>query len=406
MARPRPRPTSNPVSHIDPSRYRLIADLTPGPLGHHDAFDPNLRPGQGLSLDLQPLGQAKSPLDKLHLLSAKDWEEIYAELEFKPLKGHISDKNVTEYVQRRSRVFGSTALYEQFAADSDKELQDNPVLRSLIEMGGKSQEEMRRQTVFYRWIRKAYIDEGINNVPALIKAGMSKTLQAALKDVKINYGKNFKVGGFNPRPQKNSAYQYVLGTISEHALGNAVDIEDASNPILSPAEWKFLEHFTGMKVDRSRSRWKANPEDLWKDIKKVNDLFVAKLLESVKKMEHELEWNKTKSAIDGGLQLQPLNPTGPSKPKEYHLTNKQLSLNKSTQELINRPAIDWILEGVPKLKQYQKGFFTLEWALVKELHAHDFIWGATFPNVDLHHFELERPVLGDFVPPSTGRARA
>jgi hypothetical protein len=389
MSRPRPQRSPTPISNIAPHLYRLIPELTPGPLGYNDAFDANLHWTPDWSVQLQLMSTKKSPFAHLHLLSKQDWDELYAQPEFNLLKGHISDKTVREYVARRTQVFGSTRLYEAFGAISDQELDDTPGLRKLIEMGGKSQREQMRQAVFYRWVRKAYIDKGVDNVPALIKAGMSENLQKALKKVRISSGSKFKAGGFNPRPQKNSAYQYILGTISDHAFGTAVDIEDASNPILSPREWRFLETFTGKKVNRANGRWKTKPEELWKDIKAVNDLFVAKLPEAVNKMDQQLAWTKATHALETALQLPPPDLTGPARGKEYHLTDKTLTLNKATQELQNRTALDWVLAGVPKLKQYTKGFFTLEWALVKELHAHDFTWGATFPNVDLHHFELE-----------------
>jgi hypothetical protein len=44
--------------------------------------------------------------------------------------------------------------------------------------------------------------------------------------------------------------------------------------------------------------------------------------------------------------------------------------------------------GKPFLTNWQNGFFTLEWSLVKSLSDHGFTWGATFPSPDLHHFEL------------------
>ena len=51
--------------------------------------------------------------------------------------------------------------------------------------------------------------------------------------------------------------------------------------------------------------------------------------------------------------------------------------------------INVILKDHPALIKWKDGFFTLEWELVKELHANGFRWGATFPHsVDLHHFEL------------------
>ena len=394
MAPPRPWRTSS-VTNIDPSRFRLIPELTPGPLGYKDASDQIL--GQGLSLQV-----AVPPPHNLHLLSKQDWEEMLAEPEFKLLVGHISDNTVKKYVERRNRVFGSTPLYDMFAAISDQELEDNPSLRMQIEMGenyGKerkslplnrwSQREIKRQNVFYRWVRKAYLDAGVKDVPALIKAGTSERLQKALAEVKASYVGTFKAqDALNPRPVKDANYRYVLGTLSDHALGIAVDVEPARNPILSREEWRFLENFTGKRVDRSPARWKTKPEDLWKDITEVNNLFVAKLPEAVKNMDQQIQWAKTKNAIETGVQLSPPSLTA-SHGKEYHLTDKTLSLSKTTMEMQNRTALDWVLAGVSRLKDFQKGFFTLDWALVKELHAHDFIWGATISNkVDLHHFEL------------------
>ena len=290
MARPKPQ-TTKVVFKIDTSGFHFIDRLSPGPLGLNDAFDPNLPFRLELVVNRKPFASSFHLLPE-NSLKLPSPDEMFAESEFKRLKGKISDTTVQEYVTRRTKIFGSTALYEQFATESDKELADNPGLRKLIEMGGKSEKDQYRQTVFYRWVRKAYLDSGAKDVPSLIKTGKSERLKKALTEVQAAYGGTFKVGGFNPRPQKNAKYQYILGTISDHALGLAIDIEDRSNPILSAEEWNFLEDLTDKKVSRTAVRWKTSPKALWQDIQDVNDLFVAKL-QKITKAHQEQEAAKS-----------------------------------------------------------------------------------------------------------------
>jgi hypothetical protein len=269
--------------------------------------------------------------------------------EFELLKGKIEDSSAIEYVIHRTSFFGSTEAYQEFAAESDKELDETKGLRNLVEL----KENRAAQTVFYRWVRKAYYNKDIKDVPKLIKKGQSDELAAAMGKVKEGYGKAFKSGGFNPRPMKSANYKYRLGTISEHGLGNAVDIEDGSNPILSTDEWKFIEDFAGQKVNRSLSRWKSEPELLWKDIQNLNSLFLENLAKEVEQIKAE------QAAAEPGSKV--------------------------------KPPLDVVFAKYPKMKEKKlnKGFFTLEWKLVEQLHKNGFTWGATFPNaVDLHHFEL------------------
>jgi hypothetical protein len=269
--------------------------------------------------------------------------------EFELLKGKIEDSSAIEYVIHRTSFFGSTEAYQEFAAESDKELDETKGLRNLVEL----KENRAAQTVFYRWVRKAYYNKDIKDVPKLIKKGQSDELAAAMGKVKEGYGKAFKSGGFNPRPMKSANYKYRLGTISEHGLGNAVDIEDGSNPILSTDEWKFIEDFAGQKVNRSLSRWKSEPELLWKDIQNLNSLFLENLATEVEQIKAE------QAATEPGSKV--------------------------------KPPLDVVFAKYPKMKEKKlnKGFFTLEWKLVEQLHKNGFTWGATFPNaVDLHHFEL------------------
>lgn len=140
--------------------------------------------------------------------------------EFDLLKRKIEDPDAAAYVKHRTELFGSTEQYEKFAVESDAELDGTKGLRKLIELEGDA------QTVFYRWVRKAYQNAGAADVPGLIKRGKSPELNAALGMVKAGYGKPFSLGGFNPRPMKSARYKYRLGTISEHALGKAADVDD------------------------------------------------------------------------------------------------------------------------------------------------------------------------------------
>ena len=272
--------------------------------------------------------------------------------EFKLLKNKIADKDVTAYVKHRNDFFRSPAAYISFAAESDKELDGTEGLRRLIELSGGT------QTVFYRWVRKAYMNQGVTDVPGLIKRGKSSKLQAELDKVKKAYGKAFSAGGFNPRPKKNAQYQYLLGTISEHGMGTAIDVEDAGNPIISKPDWDFIEKLAVKHVDLSLARWKKDPEGVWKDINGLNALFVKRLTAEMAQVEKSQE--------------KPVGHHGP--------------------ELITpkKAAIDVVLADHDKLKPWRNGFFTLEWSLVSQLHEHGFRWGATFypSSVDLHHFEL------------------
>lgn len=276
--------------------------------------------------------------------------------EFALLKNKIADADVTAYVQHRNQVFGSTANYLAYAAIADAELDNTKGLRAQVEL----RKDPAAQTILYRWLRKAYETQaGVTDVPGLIKGGMSKELKAAMEKVKAAYGKTFRSGGFNPRPKKNAKYRFRLGTVSEHGLGQAVDIEAGKNPILSKTDWKFIETLTGKTVDRKKDRWQKQPEDLWKDVADLNQRFVKKVKEEVGRIEKE--------RAAAGMVVD--------------------SKVKSTKKV--REPIDEIFAQHKPLKKYKDGFFTLEWALVKALHENGFTWGATFSNaVDLHHFEF------------------
>ncbi|MGN6367834.1 MAG: hypothetical protein ACTHN5_06195 [Phycisphaerae bacterium] len=287
-------------------------------------------------------------------------------------------QTVSQYVSFRTLYFGAPSTYEAYAAESDAELlttqwvgkKRTRTLRSMIEFTNSPE----KQKLFYRWVRKAYQRKYGDDVevPELIRRGMSQELAdqiAAVRGsirVKDAHAGEFHAGGFNPRPVKYHSH-YLLGTLSEHATGMAVDIDDSRNPQLTVAEWKFIEKLTGKTVNRS-GRWgtEHDAEGLWKDIKGLSDLFVKTVAAEVKRVEAERALKKKevglgKAALEAGKQKTAL------------------------QEVLGEFYGDlspWV----------ETGFIQLPCELVVELHGHGFKWGATFStNVDLHHFELDEP---------------
>jgi len=301
-------------------------------------------------------------------------------------------KNVGRYLAARTRYFGPPSAYANFASESDAELANTEwtrrrrtrTLRSMIEFNGKNQTE--KQKLFYRWVRKAYKNkygEGVD-VPELIRKGMSDELATKIEEVrgsirvKADHDENFHTGGFNPRPVKYQGL-YLLGTLSEHATGMAVDIDDNQNPQLSVEEWKFIEDLVGEKVSRKKKdRWdtEENVEAFWSDIKSLSDAFVTKVAEEVKRIEKERAEKERaeKEQAEKKKDVPKAAGSHPHKPAKA-LPPLHVILGKHYKNLA-----PWV----------NSGFFHLPLELVLELHAHGFTWGATFDsNVDLHHFELD-----------------
>jgi hypothetical protein len=282
-------------------------------------------------------------------------------------------------------------VYAAFAAESDAELADTKwvrrkrtfTLRSMVEFDKGSQG--RQQQIFYRWVRKAYKRKYGDdvNVPELIRRGMSQKLADEIKAVrgsirvKKAHEEQFHAGGFNPRPIKYD-HHYLLGTLSEHATGMAVDLDDKQNPQLTVPEWEFIEKLVGKSVVRS-GRWatEAAAEGLWKDIKEVSDLFVKKLASEVRRIEKDRA-EKEKAAQAGAKKPDAGVPALKGPPAA-----KPPSAKSPLEEVLGthfKSLSHWSTTG----------FFHLPLELVLELHAHGFTWGATFSsNVDLHHFQID-----------------
>jgi hypothetical protein len=364
-------------------RFRVFPEIDNGTLCRQ--VSPVAGPTDGTSIwpELYSPGFLPAALGMSDAITAADRAEFFI---IKQMPVYDSKRRryqtVNHYVSDRTLYFGLPSAYARFATESDAELantrwvrkKNTRTLRSMIEFNQKH--ETQKQKIFYRWVRKAYklkYGEDVD-VPELIRKGMSQELAnkiAAVRGsirVKKIQDQEFHAGGFNPRPIKFD-HHYLLGTLSEHATGMAVDIDDEQNAQLTSEEWAFVEGLVGKHVNR-HGRWnkgEADAEALWNDIKEINDLFVKKIADEVKRLEKEQsEKEKTEKAASKPVAGRPVKPV---------MAPLQEILGKHYKDLHT-----WTT----------KGFFHLPLELVLELHAHGFTWGATFKtNVDLHHFQLD-----------------
>jgi hypothetical protein len=165
---------------------------------------------------------------------------------------------------------------------------------------------------------------------------------------------------------------YRLGTISEHAIGTAIDIESAKNAHIPTSTWNQILAFTGKSLDHAarKTKWKNKPKELHTEIKAINDAFVKKLKET---MDDTLETAKKAAEAKDATPKQ----------KADYQSIKQNPLRAALNGNANLKGM-----GENFLKKWKSGFFSLPWELVEELHEEKFLWGATFSHPDLHHFEL------------------
>lgn len=285
---------------------------------------------------------------------------------------------VPDYVSYRTGFFGSEKSYREQLAAARAELDaDGEKLRKFIEpdvVARKRHADWRlAQDVFYAWVRKAYQDElGVDvDIPKLIKSQMSEKLKTALAKVKVDYGKAFQFGGFNPRPMKRDGY--LLGTISEHAIGTAVDVESEKNAHIDTPTWKAIQTFTGKTLTHAtaQAKWKTAPKELVESFKAINDEFLARLAKAI---EDTAEGARKAADAPGATKAAKARWATVKKDPLPTTIGDNESLKKIGRSFIN----EW----------GKKGFFDLPWELIKEFHEEGFLWGATFEHPDLHHFEL------------------
>ena len=367
--------------------------LHPGPLGRHPFLSsefPHRTPGpMGVGGDLGAaiIDSAETAADEdeneLKLLvevygsvKTKSGKKSYSYYEkAKGKKKPTLKYRVDDYVKDRNDFFDSAKAYRDYLSLAREELDaDEAKLRKYVEPGKEVRKKVaewrKAQDVFYAWVRKAYqksLGESVD-IPKLIKSQMSEKLQKALQQVKVDYGQSFQYGGFNPRPMKLNGYR--LGTISEHGLGTAVDIESKKNAHIEESEWQAIVAFTGKSLSQAGSKWKTTPKELYDSIKEINDEFVKKLSEAIKETEEA-----AKKATGA--------PSATDEEKKKAAAVKANPLKAAAEQ---NAALKKI--GYKFLAEWRNGFFDLPWQLVKELQEEGFLWGATFSHPDLHHFEL------------------
>jgi hypothetical protein len=302
-----------------------------------------------------------------------EWDQKQAKAELELLQGaykttlrdhtgavvysHKKPVSVDLYLTHRNAFLGAGFEYQRYLEFCRNELDAKKAwLRDQIEPGGESRRRFgakwrEAQDVFYAWVRRAYEKElGADaDIPALIRAGNVPEIAKVKLEVKTRYGIE-KVGGANPRPRKKLG-AYRLGTLSDHALGKAIDVSAASNKQFTSSQWAAVENFTGGSLPKAKrvSLWASDPAALHAEISAMNEAFVEKLNTSI-----------AAHAARG--------------------SNAGDSVAKAISEVSKGDAAFW--------RGCSNGFFSLPLQLVLDLHAAGLKWGAVFPSPDLHHFEL------------------
>jgi hypothetical protein len=263
--------------------------------------------------------------------------------------------------------FGSIQAYQEYKETARAELDANKeLLRRSVEpnrgLRPGNTHWKEAQNVFYAWTRRGYEKKlGPDvNIPAVIVAKDSQRLRDALKQVSLRSGHEFKQGTFNPRPEKNPR-GYRLGTISEHAFGNAIDIDAEHNPQMAPSVWSGLVAYTQVPANLAdeghrKVQWRTQPQTLYDAIANMSREYSSR----VKRALQEQTNAGATTELDAAAALQ-----------------------KQDRELAKIPA--------KKLVAWKDGFLALPWQLVQALHEAQMLWGATFKTLDLHHFELLPP---------------
>jgi hypothetical protein len=403
--------------------FNFGCSLTAGPTRHQWSLDLELpeevtpiTPG---TIDRNVFKEAVADAFKAFLAARRQADEDELKLLVKVYKGVMNKKGdksytywdkekkntayrVDDYVNDRNAFFGSGEAYQTALAEAREELEaDNTKLRRLIEPPLAQRKTLhgweKAQDIFYAWLRKAYQNKlGTTvDIPKLIKSQMSEKLRKALEKVKLDYGKSFQSGGFNPRPMKLEG-GYRLGTISEHALGTAIDIESGANAQIKAAKWKHILEFTGKSMAHAtrQSKWKNAPKELFDHIVEVNDEFVKRLEKQLSDLVADAK--KNVDALKGLVSSLKAVFDGDEKNEAIAAEEEQLQNAEKEYQAISKDPLaaavkkDADLKAISKefLSRWKSGFFELPWELVKELHEENFLWGATFDDPDLHHFEL------------------
>lgn len=343
-----PSPGPNPYALRQPNALGLT-----NPFGHYTEQE-YAEGEEELKLLKQFFGYVMDPHKNQYVTPSSQVGDIY---------------HVSMYLTDRNAFFGSDADYKSYLAlaigdlDADdmvtKGTGANAVqvvarvdpLRKTVDpnMGIRHGRWQEAQNVYYAWVRKAYENAGVAgaDIPKVIRGGFSQALRTALKNVQTKVSLAGRtLGGFNPRPIKVRG-AVKLGTISDHAFGNAIDVDAPSNAQIEQGPWAHIETYAGRSTTTNTWRaatWKSSPKDLYDAIEDTNQKFVTNLAADI-------------------------------------VTHKSLKAAMSANKHLKALGAKW-------LHEWQAGFFALPWDVVREFHAAGFTWGAVFTTVDLHHFQV------------------
>lgn len=296
--------------------------------------------------------------------------------------------DVAGYVADRAVFFGSTAAYRAYRDAGVTELDAKKTrLRKALEPPLKDRKRLLHwqdaQNVFWAWVRMAYEkhpdvpDDA--DIPKLATAGMSPELEKALAKVKADYKGPWKPpGGFNARPMKLDG-RYRLGTLSDHALGKACDVDDHRNAQIKAEKWGHVLALTGKSLDHvtRKSKWKKAPKELHDAIVEINDAFVDKVDEAVEQADKAAADRAAAAKAAAEKAAKEGHPAPAAPPPKGDSLKAAIAADQKLKNV-----------GEEFITRWRKGFFTLPWELVKAFHDEGFTWGATFSSPDLHHFEL------------------
>jgi hypothetical protein len=379
------------------------------------ALDLQRGPGNGATgrfLQLRPPAAIPGLLLGLplpHLDPEEDRLRPFVSAEFIYVKPILAAefKTAEAYSNLVRRTFGSYRAYYEFAKDSDAEVEK---VRKVLD----KQPTVAAQTIFYRWVRWEYLKRGLNPVQIIsrqMSAGLSARITAARAELLSESDITLKVQGFNPRPEKAPAGKgggYRFGTLSEHAQGNAVDIDPEHNLFVSNDTWNYILAQPGIKKpagDLTLQRWVTDPEGMYEDLAAVSDAWRD---EARRRFEVEQHVRQEKGSLAPSLRKPDVEGLGgplPGMPEFpptpiLHIHAAELRKGKKVSHSYPQTEREEIasaaLANVPgmssadKLASIGTGLMTLPREVVLKLRAKGLVWGATFrhPGKDIQHFEL------------------
>jgi hypothetical protein len=424
--RPNPAPSAQPpLPEVEPllSTQRTARETGPGLLEQQLHVQPEVQaavdlqrgPGNGAIrkfLQLQPPAVVAGLLRGLplpHLDPEEDRLQPFVTEEFAYVKPILAEdfKTAEAYASLIRRTFGSYRSYYEFAKESDAECEK-------VRYALDKQPTLTAQTIFYRWVRWEYIKRGLDPVKTIsmkMSAELSARITAAKAELLSESGSTLKVQGFNPRPEKaplGKGGGYRFGTLSEHAQGNAVDIDPDHNLFVSNDTWNYIlaqPNITKPKGDLTLHRWITDPEGMYEDLAAVSDTWRD---EARRRFEVEKRVRQAAGSLVSQLREPVAEELGGSRPGMRELPPTPiLGIHAAEQRKGKKVSHAYLqtereevacaalahapgMSNADKLASIGTGLMTLPREVVLKLRAKGLVWGATFrrPGKDIQHFEF------------------